>query len=149
VEVVVGGERVLLRGAADRLERTADGGVVVIDFKTGKYPPTDKSLPDNPQLGVYQLAADHGGFDEALGRPGRSGGAELVHLRIDAKGLPKVQAQAVPEPGDDGLTPVERQLATAARLVREEDFPATPGDHCKRCEFVRLCPAQTRGTVLS
>jgi superfamily I DNA/RNA helicase/RecB family exonuclease len=149
VEVTVGGERVLLRGAADRLERTDDGGVVVIDFKTGKYPPTDKSVPDNPQLGVYQLAADHGGFDGVLGAPGVSGGAELVHLRCDAQGLPKVQAQPVQEAGDDGLRPVERQLASAARMVREEDFPATPGDHCKRCEFTRLCPAQTRGTVLS
>jgi RecB family exonuclease len=149
VVVAVGDERVRLRGFADRIEVDDEGGVVVIDFKTGKYPPTDKSVPDNAQLGVYQLAADHGAFDGVLGRPGRSGGAELVHLRCDAKGLPKVQLQPVQEPGEDGLRPVERQLATAARLLRDEDFPATPGDHCKRCEFQQLCPAKTRGTVLS
>ncbi|GAA1908950.1 ATP-dependent helicase [Nocardioides marmoribigeumensis] len=153
VELTVGGERVRLRGAADRLEVDEDGRVVVIDFKTGKYPPPDNKIPDNPQLGVYQLAVDHGGFDELLGTRGASGGAELVHLRVGAgKGAahaPKVQQQDPQAPGDDGLRVVERQLAAAARLVRDEDFPATPGSHCERCEFRRLCPAQNRGTVLS
>ncbi len=157
VELTIGGERVRLRGAADRLELDEDGRVVVVDFKTGKYPPPDHVVPDHPQLGVYQLAADHGGFDRVLDGlvdgPCRSGGAELVHLRVgagkDAATAPKVQQQDRQEPGGDGLRTVERQLAAAVRLVRDEEFPATPGSHCDRCEFTRLCPAQNRGTVLS
>ncbi len=153
VELTVGGERVRLRGAADRLELDEEGRVVVVDFKTGKYPPPDNKIPDNPQLGVYQLAVDHGGFDRVLDGPGRSGGAELVHLRVgagkDAAHAPKVQQQDRQEPGEDGQRTVERQLAAAVRLVRDEEFPATPGSHCDRCEFTRLCPAQNRGTVLS
>lgn len=152
VVLSVGGEEVRLRGFADRLEVTEDGAVVVVDFKTGKYPPTDKRVPENPQLGVYQLAVEHGGFDAVLDGPGRSGGAELVHLRCEAtRGAvgPKVQEQPPQQPGDDGLRLAERQLLQVVRLVRDEEFPATPGGHCQRCEFQRLCPAQNRGTVLS
>ena len=45
------GQQVTLRGRADRVELDADGPVVVVDLKTGKYPP-DKTLADNPQLPV-------------------------------------------------------------------------------------------------
>src|SRR5690606_24383357 len=38
------GQRVRLHGFADRLEIDDDGRVVVVDLKTGKYPPADKDL---------------------------------------------------------------------------------------------------------
>ncbi|MEP6815236.1 MAG: ATP-dependent DNA helicase, partial [Marmoricola sp.] len=41
------GQVVRLRGYADRLELDAAGRLVVVDLKTGKYPPTDKSVADN------------------------------------------------------------------------------------------------------
>ena len=87
---------------------------MVVDLKTGKYAPTDTSLAENPQLGLYQLAVDHGAADEAVGRPVRSGGAELVQLRLGAE-LPKVQPQAPQVPGADGVTAIERQLMAAVR----------------------------------
>ena len=80
------GQQVRLHGYADRLELDEDGRVVVIDLKTWKYPPTDKDLPANPQLGLYQLAVEHGAVDELIGEPGRTGGAELVQLRKEARG---------------------------------------------------------------
>ena len=43
---------------------TTTGSVVVVDLKTGKYPPTDKSLVENPQLGLYQHAVNHGALDD-------------------------------------------------------------------------------------
>jgi RecB family exonuclease len=142
------GQQVRLIGYVDRLELDDDGYVVVVDLKTGKYHPTDASLPDNPQLGLYQLAVDHGAADEAVGRPARSGGAELVQLRIGAD-LPKVQPQARQVPDPDGVTVIEHQLMAAVRAVRGEQFPARAGDHCKRCEFHAVCPATSSGSVLS
>ncbi|GAA1931699.1 ATP-dependent DNA helicase [Nocardioides lentus] len=140
------GSAVRLHGYADRLEVDEAGRVVVVDLKTGKYPPTDKSLPENPQLGLYQLAVEHGAADEALGRPGEPGGAELVQLRKGGE-LPKVQAQAAPT--GDGPRPVHDQLALAVRALRTEDFPARPGKHCDRCAFWATCPDKTSGSVLS
>jgi RecB family exonuclease len=142
------GQQVSLIGYVDRLELDEDGDVVVVDLKTGKYAPTDTSLPDNPQLGLYQLAVDHGAADEAVGRAVRSGGAELVQLRLGAD-LPKVQPQAPQTPDADGVTLIEHQLMAAVAAVRAEEFVARPGPQCERCEFHAICPAQSSGSVLS
>ncbi len=142
------GEQVVLRGRADRLELDADGNVVVIDLKTGKYPPGGKELPEHPQLGLYQYAVDHGGFAEQVGPGARSGGAELWQLRTGSGG-PKVQPQDPQLPGESGHLPIEEQLMAAVRVVRSEALEVRPGKVCEHCDFQLLCPAQQSGTVLS
>ncbi len=139
---LTGGETVALTGYADRLELDERGDVVVVDLKTGKYPPRDKSLADNAQLGLYQLAVDHGAADDLVGRPVTAGGAELIQLR-HGDTQPKVQAQA-PSPPQ-----IETQLQQAVAAVRSEAFVARRGDHCKRCAFQPVCPAFASGSVLS
>jgi hypothetical protein len=102
------------------------------------------------QLALYQLAVDQGAVDDLLGREGRSGGAELVQLRREQPAAPaKVQRQEPPEPGPDGRTPVEVRIEEVVRRIRDEEFPARLGDHCKHCAFLTLCPHETSGTVLS
>ncbi len=105
------GQVVRLHGYADRLELDEDGRVVVVDLKTGKYPPTGKEVEQHAQLGLYQLAVDRGAADELVGRPTTSGGAELVQLRLGDV-LPKVQVQP---PAGDGAATV---AVTATRRVR-------------------------------
>jgi RecB family exonuclease len=149
VEVDVGGgERAKLSGRLDRVERDEDGRVVVVDFKTSRNAPTETSLAANPQLGLYQLAVESGGLDDVCGAGTRSGGAELVQLRLDVAGMPKVQVQPPQASDDDGYKPVEIQLASAAEVVRSERFVATPNAHCRVCDFAALCPTRRSGTVL-
>ncbi|MBO0842215.1 MAG: PD-(D/E)XK nuclease family protein, partial [Nocardioides sp.] len=139
------GERVRLNGYADRLELDESGRVVVVDLKTGKYPPTAQEVKEHGQLGLYQLAVEHGAAD-SLVAGAKAGGAELIQLRHPAGSgseLPKVQVQA-PEP-----PAIIDQLEQAVAAVRAEDFVARPGKQCDRCIFVALCPAQTSGSVLS
>jgi RecB family exonuclease len=143
------GQRVALTGFADRLEVDHDGRVVVIDLKTTKYPPTDKELSTNPQLGLYQHAVRHGAVDELLGRRGEPGGAELIQLRKSVRGQVKVQLQEPQQSGDDGHTAIESQLMEAVAAVRSEEFEARAGDHCQRCSFQPICPVKGAGTVLS
>ena len=77
-------------GRVDRLERD-DDGLHVIDLKTGKQAPPAKELPQQPQLGTYQLLGLAGAFDEhAPGVP--IAGAALVQLGGSEK-KPKVQRQ--------------------------------------------------------
>ncbi|MGA8845014.1 MAG: PD-(D/E)XK nuclease family protein, partial [Nocardioides sp.] len=160
------GQVVRLHGYADRLELDEEGRVVVVDLKTGKYPPTGPEVEKHSQLGLYQLAVDHGAADvhvdthtgahpggttEAAGRgPVRSGGAELVQLRHGVE-LPKVQHQPPLSDPSDASEPrlIEEQLMQAAATVRSEHFVARPGSHCDRCTFHAICPAQASGTVLS
>lgn len=139
------GETVRLNGYADRLELDESGRIVVVDLKTGKYPPTAQEVKEHGQLGLYQLAVEHGAASE-LAPGATSGGAELIQLRHPAGSgseLPKVQVQA-PEPPEI-ITQLEKAVAT----VRAEEFVARPGKQCDRCQFVALCPAQTSGSVLS
>jgi len=140
------GARVVLHGYADRLEleESGDGAprVVVVDLKTGKYPPTGAEVKEHAQLGLYQLAVDHGAADDLVGQAARAGGAELVQLRHGAD-QPKVQAQA---PGGDAII---GQLEQAVAAIRSETFVARPGGHCDRCPFTALCPAHASGSVLS
>ncbi len=141
------GQVVRLHGYADRLELDENGQVVVVDLKTGKYAPTGPEVERHAQLGLYQLAVDHGAADEAAGRPVTSGGAELVQLRL-GKDLPKTQPQA-PQSGTGGVRLVEEQLMQAATALRAEEFVARPGDQCKRCSFQAICPDKAAGSVLS
>ena len=119
---------------------------MVVDLKTGKYPPTGPEVERHSQLGLYQLAVDHGAADELVGHPVTSGGAELVQLRI-GDDLPKVQQQSPPVPGQPRL--VEEQLELAVAALRAEEFVARPGSHCERCGFQAICPTKAAGSVLS
>ncbi|MFK0176028.1 ATP-dependent helicase [Streptomyces xanthochromogenes] len=147
VTLEAGEYEVRIRGSMDRVEKDVEGRAYVVDFKTGKQPPTAAEVAAHPQLAVYQLAVREGALDEAFdGRRPDSGGAELVHLRQAAPrreggdAYPKVQSQQ-PLEGEwvGGL------LATAAGKVLDEHFTPTPGTHCTHCTFRAACTAQPEG----
>ena len=145
------GETVRLDGYADRIELDGDGRVVVVDLKSGRTKPSDRSVLTNVQLGLYQLAVDHGAADGLVGedRQGVAGGAELVQLGLPGDtDLATVQAQ--PVQADDGTArdDLRGRLQRAASLLRTESFPATAGQHCRDCDFVPLCPVKSRGSVI-
>jgi superfamily I DNA/RNA helicase/RecB family exonuclease len=143
------GKRVILRGYVDRLELDRSGNVVVIDFKTSKNPTARDKVLRHAQLGLYQLAMDNGAATGLAGEEARSGGAELVQLRIDDQGMPKVQAQGVQKPDASGRRLAEVQLMHAADVLRSERLSATANDYCDYCSFQALCPVVGSGTVLS
>jgi superfamily I DNA/RNA helicase/RecB family exonuclease len=145
------GEQVELTGYADRIERDADGRLVVVDLKTGRSMPTNKSVETHRQLGLYQYAVDSGALDETAGsgEPMRAGGAELVQLGSLDDGPVVVQEQpAVSEEGSERAA-LRAELAVAAEMVRTEVFPAVPGPACRDCAFVPICPARSAGSVIA
>ncbi|MFJ9770017.1 ATP-dependent helicase [Kitasatospora sp. NPDC101157] len=151
VTLDVGGVSVRIRGSMDRVEKDHAGRAYVVDFKTGKQIPTDRSLPEHKQLAVYQLAVRAGALNELPGfteRPPATGGAELVHLREaaarTAPDAPKVQRQEPPE----GEPWIENLLAEAAGKVLAERFVPQTGGGCDRCAFRRSCSAQRDGAQL-
>ena len=144
VEVPVDSDRAVLTGAMDRVELDDDGGVIVVDLKTGKSLTPSTQLREHPQLGIYQLAVANGAVADYTGPGVGPTGAELVALRHDRSGLPTVQRQAALSAAADaeGRTRAELQLAQAVATVRAEHFPARPSPGCRTCDFVALCPAQ-------
>ncbi|OUZ08946.1 hypothetical protein BHE97_11950 [Aeromicrobium sp. PE09-221] len=147
VELELDGERAVLRGSMDRVELDADGRVHVVDLKTSKNPPRGADVAEHPQLGVYQLAVQHGAVDDlAPGAP--AGGAELVQLRAAAGAKhpddPKVQPQDAPG-GDEPFFAVDL-VRTSVETMRSERFAAMP-QTCSFCEFETVCPAKSTFTV--
>src|SRR3546814_14063072 len=65
------GQQVTLHGFADRIEVDAEGHVVVVDLKTGKYNPTHADVDVHPQLGSSQLADGPGAVPAPLATPPR------------------------------------------------------------------------------
>ncbi|KWX04205.1 helicase UvrD [Carbonactinospora thermoautotrophica] len=150
VTLQVGEIAIQIRGFIDRVEADAEGRAYLVDFKTGKTKLTREELARHPQLGLYQLAVEHGALDSVphfRGRRPELGGAELVQLRIEdsADGMPLVQTQSAPRPDGDGSTWVERLLVEAARRVLNEEFTPMSGNGCERCEFRRCCTAWPEG----
>lgn len=58
-----------LRGRADRIDRLADGGLGIVDYKTGDGPKTRQVAAGFAmQLGLIGLIAEQGGFDGVAGK---------------------------------------------------------------------------------
>ncbi len=148
---VVGGEEVVLRGSMDRVEVDAAGRVHVVDFKTSRSAPSAGKIAAHAQLGVYQVAVEHGAVTDFGIQDARSGGAELVQLRNGAgakdPGSPKVQPQAAPDAAADAPFFALDLLAESARTVRDEHLVARPNEYCGFCDFQSLCPTVTGPTV--
>ena len=72
---------VRVRGRIDRLERDAQGRLVVVDVKTAKSPVTKDDAQQHAQLGLYQLAVSAGLLD-GVDQPGddQPGGGRLVYV---------------------------------------------------------------------
>jgi len=61
---------VIVHGRADRIDRLSDGGLAIIDYKTGK-PPSQKAVDEGfaLQLGLLGLIGRAGGFEGVEGDP--------------------------------------------------------------------------------
>ncbi|MGH3717078.1 MAG: RecB family exonuclease, partial [Micromonosporaceae bacterium] len=142
-----GGPEVEIVGAVDRIERDADGRLVVIDFKTGKSAPRNGDVASHPQLGTYQLAIALGGFAELAGdpdgTPAEPGGAALVHLGKDRRDGPEQQQPALGEADDPQWA--DRMVRAAASAMAAPRFTAQVNDYCAICPVSASCPVSEHG----
>jgi ATP-dependent helicase/nuclease subunit B len=68
---IKGGD-IALYGKVDRIDRLADGGLAIVDYKTGKPPGRAQVAAGYAmQLGLLGLIAERGGFKDAAGEPYR------------------------------------------------------------------------------
>jgi RecB family exonuclease len=138
--------RATISGRVDRLEREADGGLRVVDYKTGSSKPKAQDVATHPQLGTYQLAVEHGAF----GSEGQtSAGAALLHLGKAAgtTGKPALQQQPPLDTQDDP-TWAAALVAETADGMGGGEFAATPGSWCTFCPVKTSCPAMPEGSTL-
>lgn len=81
-------DRAQVKGSIDRVERSTDGSVVIVDLKTGAAETSQAVIDEFPQLGAYQLAYASGALDDVLDLLGdhHPGGAKLVFVKEGVRG---------------------------------------------------------------
>ena len=137
--------RAVVAGRVDRIERARDGGLRIVDLKTGTSKPTKADLAEHGQLGAYQVAVEEGGFTE-LGD--RSAGAALVFIgKGGLTGLkPSVMTQealsSVAEP-----TWARALVEATAEGMGATTFTASQST-CRTCPVRSSCPVQPEGEAL-
>jgi ATP-dependent helicase/nuclease subunit B len=109
---------VKVKGRADRIDRRGDGGLVVVDYKTGKAP-SGKQVKDGfaLQLGTLGLIAAAGGFSGVVGVPD---GFEYWSLAKSDKS--ETEFGSISEPVADGRKtglPRAEFLSETERYLRE------------------------------
>jgi RecB family exonuclease len=151
-----------VNGRADRVDRAPDGGLIIVDFKTGATVPSRAAVEQNAQLAVYQLAlrlgagrsltddpltdapTDQTSTDDPLtddGDPAAGpAGAELVYLR---SGAPTVRHQ--PPLDADAASDWVAQLRQAAEFLAAPSSVALENRACDRCPVRSSCPLQPSG----
>ena len=115
--------RATVNGSIDRVERAADGSVVIVDLKTGKAITRQNEIDEHPQLGVYQLAYADGKLDEFLDALGAhsGGGAKLLFVKEGLRGKSyRVAEQA--QLDAEALDGFRRRISQAATLMAAAEF---------------------------
>ncbi len=121
---------IVIRGILDRMEETADGRLVISDYKTGKAPPEQYALPAFFALKIYALLVRR--------RTGRTPDAlKLIYLNG-----PTVYEIAV---NDAALDAMDRQLRALwiaiDKAMAGDHFPPRVSRLCDWCSFQDICPA--------
>ena len=124
-QIMIAGRTV--KGFIDRIEKTPEGGYVVIDFKTGSKPSdlTKNTIPENLQMNVYSLTVQQlfGSVPER---------ASLFYLK-DEKMVdyhPSLESMGVFRTRIEGLI----------TQICAEEFEAKPSERtCRRCDFGEVC----------
>lgn len=120
---------VVMAGTIDRVEREADGRVVIVDLKTGTSAPSkDADVADHAQLSAYQLAFRAGLLSE--GSPTReAGGAKLLTIANGTKTIPFREPRQEAMDDEAAQVFIARVVATALAMG-EGVFDGHPEEHC-------------------
>jgi len=148
-----------LNARLDRVDQTADGRRIIIDYKTGDAKAVSMlgERPDEPQLPLYLVSAEPGAAAVAFARV-RAGDQGYVGLARDGDLLPGVKAFAESRQRDhhagwtellaDWRRELERLATQFATGLADVD-PKRPPHTCQYCDLGPFCRIRERsGEVL-
>jgi len=114
-----------IHGYIDRIDRTPDGGLEIVDYKTSRELSGDDAR-DSEQLSIYQVLVESNYTEPVKG-------LTLYHLR-------SLTPHRVPPRPREALGALHNRVGTVVNGIRAEAFEPTPGRQCGRCDFQSRCP---------
>lgn len=123
------------RGRADRIERTGDDRLRIVDYKTTASPKSAAEAATSIQLAFYLLAARS---DEAVSAFGEPAEAEFWYPLAKRK-----QQWSALDPAE--LEVVVETMASIGRNIAKEEWAPTVGVACSRCSVRTSCPEWPEG----
>ncbi len=118
-------EGIPIHGYIDRIDRTPDGGLEVVDYKTSRELGRAEAR-DSDQLSLYQVLVASN-YTEPVER------LTLYHLR-------SLTPHRTPPRSPESLSELNARLGSVVDGIRAEAFEPTPGPQCTRCDFRSRCP---------
>lgn len=126
---------IVLFGKVDRIDEGVEGGLRIVDYKTGRNQLDVEDLSRDAACQVYALAAA-----DTYKRPVEK--VSLIYLQTGH------EISWSPEP-EDLETAQERLEELVGRILTTEEFEATPGDQCRFCPFQLRCEERQRVEIES
>jgi len=118
-------------GRIDRIDRLEDGAVRVVDYKTGA--PKDRKFAEQSlQLSIYAMAVEQMKLTPR----------ELVFINVQDR------SEAVAYRTAKQLGDAQQEIEKAAEGIGRGEFEPKTGQHCRWCDFQRLCPATEQRVFL-
>jgi putative RecB family exonuclease len=117
---------VVLKGRLDRVDTDRDGGLVVVDYKTGRRPISQEAADADSALTIYAALAQR-----RLHRPVH--GLLLDYVVAGAQ----IRTERPPEVLEERLDEV---LRTASMLRADREFTPRTGPWCSSCDLLGACP---------
>ncbi|MBI4272339.1 ATP-dependent helicase [Candidatus Uhrbacteria bacterium] len=114
-----------LKGRIDRIDTKEDGSVAIIDYKTGAPKQEEKlGAQDKEQLLLYQIASE----EVFMEKP-----SELTYYYLENG--KKISFLGSPQEKDA----LKKKIVDTIQKIKSSDFSATPGWHCKSCDYKDIC----------
>lgn len=111
-------------GRIDRIDSLEDGGVEIVDYKTGQTK-SQKDVDRDDQVSFYAIAAQ----DALRMRP-----EKLTYYFLESG--TKVTTTRTPKQ----LEKKKEEIGEIVSEMKEGNFKATPGMQCQWCDFKEVCP---------